>query len=178
MMISGVDITKRERTEGALRESEEKYRAIFNEALDGVVLLDFENGSVCDCNAEFERQTGRTLGELKKLRMWELRPPEKTEAARKKFIEIKEQGWGRSQDLEYRKPDGGITYIEFKSRVVTIGGRRYVQSISRDITEQRQSQELVRTAYDNSPLGIYILQDERLRYINAQFQRLTGYGEK
>jgi PAS domain S-box-containing protein len=43
------------------------------------------------------------------------------------------------------------------------------------VAERKQSEELFRTVSDSSPLGIYILRDERLQYINPQFQRLTGY---
>jgi PAS domain S-box-containing protein len=39
----------------------------------------------------------------------------------------------------------------------------------------RQSQELLRNIYESSPLGIYIMQDERLKYTNPQFQKITGF---
>ena len=47
-----------------------------------------------------------------------------------------------------------------------------------DITERKQAEELLKTVSDSSPLGIYILQDEKLQYTNPQFQELTGYSEK
>jgi PAS domain S-box-containing protein len=43
------------------------------------------------------------------------------------------------------------------------------------VRESRQYRELLQTISESSPLGIYILQDERLRYTNAQLQKLTGY---
>lgn len=51
-------------------------------------------------------------------------------------------------------------------------------SIVRDITERKQSEELLKTVSHNSPLGIYILQDNKLQYTNPQFQKFTGYHEK
>jgi PAS domain S-box-containing protein len=41
----------------------------------------------------------------------------------------------------------------------------------------RQSQELLRNIYESSPLGIYIMQDEKLQYTNPQFQKITGFGK-
>jgi PAS domain S-box-containing protein len=41
----------------------------------------------------------------------------------------------------------------------------------------RQSQELLRNIYESSPLGIYIVQDEKLQYTNPQFQKITGFGK-
>jgi PAS domain S-box-containing protein len=46
------------------------------------------------------------------------------------------------------------------------------------ITEHRQAAELLKTISDNSPLGIFILQDEKLQYTNPQFQKLTGFKGK
>ena len=130
------------RIEEAMRESEEKFRAIFNAARDGVVLVDFETGHISDCNPEFERQTGRKLEQLKKMKIWEIRPPEKMRAAREKFLEVKEEGVGGSAELEFQKPDGEVIPIEFKSKVVSIRGRQYLQSVARDITERRRLDQL------------------------------------
>jgi PAS domain S-box-containing protein len=48
-------------------------------------------------------------------------------------------------------------------------------SSGEDITDQKQSQELFQTISYNSPLGIYILQDEKLQYTNPHLQKITGY---
>jgi len=48
-------------------------------------------------------------------------------------------------------------------------------SSGEDITDQKQSQELFQTISHNSPLGIYILQDDKLQYTNPQLQKITGY---
>jgi PAS domain S-box-containing protein len=50
-------------------------------------------------------------------------------------------------------------------------------SSGEDITDQKQSQELLQTISDSSPLGIYILQDDKLQYTNPQFQKITGYSQ-
>jgi PAS domain S-box-containing protein len=51
-------------------------------------------------------------------------------------------------------------------------------SSGEDITEQKQYQELLQTISDSSPLGIYILQDDKLQYANPQFQKITGYSQQ
>ncbi len=47
-----------------------------------------------------------------------------------------------------------------------------------DITATQESEELHRVLADNSPASVYILQDNKLRYANLKFQKLTGYTEE
>ncbi|TAM45340.1 MAG: PAS domain S-box protein [Gammaproteobacteria bacterium] len=142
----GEDITERRRAEAALRETEERYRRIFAGARDGIVLIDAETGFVTDGNPEFERQCDRPLAQLKGMRIWELRPPDMREAARRKFEEVRATGSGGSAELGLQRPDGTVVPVEFVATRIRIGGREFLQSICRDITERkRAAQELRRT---------------------------------
>lgn len=46
-----------------------------------------------------------------------------------------------------------------------------------DITERKQAQDLFQTLADSSPVAIFIVQDDRFQFVNAQAQRLTGRSE-
>lgn len=133
--------TRHEKSEETIRISEEKYSAIFNEARDGIVLIDSETGSIIDCNPEFESQTGRELGQLKRMKIWEIRPPDMIESAKKKFLEVKMSGTGNSRELRFQKPNGESIPVEFLSNRIRIQGREYLQSFTRDITEQKRMEE-------------------------------------
>ncbi len=135
------DITERKRAEEALRDGEERYRAIFSEARDGIVLIDGETGYIVDCNPEFERETGRRIEQLKKMRIWELRPSEKMEMGRQNFYEVEARETGGGGEVEYQRPDGEIVPVEFAAKRVTIRGRKYHQSMVRDMTERKQAEE-------------------------------------
>jgi PAS domain S-box-containing protein len=134
------NISERKMWEETLKASEEKYRAIFNQARDGIVLIDsYKNpGTIVDCNAEFERQTGRSLAELREMKIWQIRPKDKTEVARKKFFEIRETGVGDVSGLDFETPEGRIINIEFTSKRVRIGDCYYQQSITRDVTHRKK----------------------------------------
>ncbi|NHJ86744.1 MAG: PAS domain S-box protein [Asgard group archaeon] len=124
-----------------IKEAEEKYRILFSEAREGIVLIDQETGIIVDANPEFIRQSGRTLEHLIKMKIWELRSEEKKEAAKEKFYEIIEAGIGRSAELDLIRPDGIIIPIEFLSRAIIIHGKKYLLSISRDITDWKISDQ-------------------------------------
>lgn len=127
-----------------LKGSGAKYRTLFNAAWDGIVVIDWETGEIVDCNPEFENQTGRTLKRLQKMTIWELGPGEKVEDARRTFFEVGDNGVGGSAELEFEKPDGEIIEIEFLTKAVTIEGKQYLQSISRDVTKRRKAEEALR----------------------------------
>jgi PAS domain S-box-containing protein len=135
------DITIRKKIEEKLQSREERYRSVFNEAIDGIVLINADTGMITECNPEFEKQTGRTQKELLNMKVWELRPPEKVALARSKFLEVRKQGQGGAQELEFLKPDGTITPIELLSKRVIIDGRDFLQSVTRDISERKKTEE-------------------------------------
>ncbi|MHA2136278.1 MAG: PAS domain S-box protein, partial [Candidatus Thorarchaeota archaeon] len=137
------NVTERKQAEQDLRESEEKYRAVFEEARDGIVLMNYETGQIIECNPEFERQTGRELETLTKMRIWEIRPPEKRKAARSKFHEVQRIGAGGSSELDFQRPDGRIIPIEFNAKVIRLQDAPIIQAITRDISNRRLVEEAI-----------------------------------
>ncbi|RMG03591.1 MAG: PAS domain S-box protein, partial [Nitrospirae bacterium] len=130
------ELDERRRAEERARESEAHFRMIFEQARDGIALIDPETGCVMESNPVFRNLTGRSEEELRKTPVWELRPPEMVEEARKKFYEIRERGEGGSAELHFQRPDGGVVPVEFVTRRVDFGGRKYHLSIVRDLSER------------------------------------------
>ncbi|MCK4266689.1 MAG: PAS domain S-box protein, partial [Thermoplasmata archaeon] len=129
-----------ERT-SALQESEGKFRAVFNQAIDGIVLINLENGQIVDCNLEFTRLSGRSLDLLRTMKMWELRPPDKINEAQETYNKITQEGQAGLEELDLQRPDGIIIPIEFKMQTVNIHGKEYLLSIARDITERKKAEK-------------------------------------
>ena len=134
MYTAAIDLLSK--TLVALQDSEEKHRAIFTEAKEGIVLIKRYFGQIVDANPEFERQTGRTLAELRQMKIWDIRPLELKEKAREKFLEISKAGEGSSSELTFLRPDGKEIPIAFSSKVIRLKDEEYIQSISKDITER------------------------------------------
>lgn len=144
------DITERKVIEQALRESEEKLSAIFEGALDGIVLID-DTGMIVDCNPEFRHQSGMTSDQLKQTRIWELRPADKAELTKKIFFEIMNAGSGGAAEFKFKQPDGNVIHIAVRGVILSIGGKCYLQCITHDISvnksielELREYQQLLR----------------------------------
>ena len=180
------DITERNLAREALKESEERYRAIFDNSRDGIVLVDRTSGSIVECNRAFEVQTGRTLEQLRLMKIWDVRPEDRIEAARQKFQDISKEGTGGSAELDFQKPDGQTVPVEFASRSVEIGGRQYLQSMVRDITEARQMAETVKLAYaelerifNATADGMCVIDSEfNVIRVNDAYASISGAGKQ
>jgi PAS domain S-box-containing protein len=123
-----MDVTGEKDARTSLSESEDRYRKLWELSTDGLVLINGETGEIIDCNAEFSILTGRTKDQLRRMCIWQTRPPELREAARKKFLEIAEQGLGGSSELSLERPDGTRVDVDFLSGVIQLEGKRVIQS--------------------------------------------------
>jgi PAS domain S-box-containing protein len=123
-----MDVTGEKNARVSLGESEDRYRKLWELSTDGLVLVNGETGEIIDCNAEFCIQTGRTKDHLRRMCIWQVRPPELQETARKKFLEIVEHGTGGSSELSFQRPDGTRVEVDFLSGAIQLEGKRVIQS--------------------------------------------------
>ena len=137
------DTSERRQAETELRESEEKFRAIFEGTRDGIVLID-DSGTIVDCNPEFVRQAGIKPERLEQMRIWEFRPADKMELAKEIFLQALKTGLPGTAEFKYKKPDGTVIQVEARGTIIFIGARRYLQCIVRDISESMRKETELR----------------------------------
>ncbi|MCB2181552.1 MAG: PAS domain S-box protein [Desulfobulbaceae bacterium] len=176
------DVTKRKLVEEKLVESEQKYRILFENSRTGNVLIDQQTGYIVDCNEAFEKITGRTLAELRELHIWDIRPPEKVEEAKRTFFEVSHIGSGGSDTLEYLKPDGTPVYSDFVTNTITINNHPYLLSVVLDVTNQKKaevalqaSEERFRMLTLHAPVGIFVADEQgSCLYTNKRWSEISG----
>ena len=147
-------LDERERAEAAVKESEERYRELVENANDIVFTLDLE-GNVTSINKAVESITGYSQAELLGMNMSEFLTPGSTETARH-MTERKLAGEERtSYEVDVRAKDGGTFTLEISSRLTIHEGKPVgVQGVARDITTRRQAEEALRLA-DQRALSEY-----------------------
>ena len=157
---------KAEMSEMAVKESEERYRELVENANDIVFTLDLE-GNITSVNKAVESVTGYRQSELLGTNMSEFLTPESTESARR-MTQIKLAGQERTNyEVEVRAKDGRRFTLEISSRLAMSHGKPAgVQGVARDITTRRQAEEALRQA-DQRALSEY----ERL------LERVTGLSQ-
>jgi PAS domain S-box-containing protein len=83
-----------------------------------------------------------------------------------------------NEKCDVRIKSGEPRTLLVSSDYVTINDKPCTITIQTDITERKQSEDLIRTIAHSSPLGIFIIQDDKFTYTNPHLQKLTGYSQE
>jgi len=120
-----------------LRESEVRYRRLFESAQDGILILDASTGRITDANPFLESLLGYDHGELLGKTLWDIGPFHDVTASRKSFVQLQTQKYVRYDDLPLETKTHEYKQVEFVSNVYMVDGEKVVQCNIRDITERR-----------------------------------------
>ena len=138
------DVTERKQVEAALRENERRYRTLFSQAMDGILLLDAE-GNIVDVNISFARMHGYTTEELLRMNLSQLDTTESLALAAARMRRIL-RGETIGFEVEHYHQDGRILPLDVAASAIDIDGNKYALAFHRDITERRRAeQELKRS---------------------------------
>ncbi|MHC4192314.1 MAG: PAS domain S-box protein [Planctomycetota bacterium] len=129
--------------EEALRESEQRYRAIFEQAADSIVLIDAETGELVEFNNKAHENLGYSREEFQKLKIPDFEIIESTDEVVKHIEKIVREG-ADTFETKHRTKDGQTRDIMVSSKAISIGGKNFCQSIWRDITERKKTEEALK----------------------------------
>ena len=138
------DITGRKRVEETLRESEKKYRALFETGSDAMVLAEVGTGRILDANEVCTAIYGYNRDELLKMTVMDL--SSEPEEARK-AVERRAQ---RIPLRYHRKKDGSLFPVDIIVNDLQLQGREVRIAAIRDITGQKQVEEVLRESEERA----------------------------
>jgi PAS domain S-box-containing protein len=161
-----IDITDRRRAEEALRESEEKYRALMDFAPTAILLSDSQ-GNLLEANRRAEELFGYSKAELLQMSYDRLHPPERLEAIHKTFAAVVTQSFGAISDTEVLSKDGRRVPVDITGSLIRYAGKAVAQGIFQDISERKQAEAALKDSEQKLRLlaaQLLTIQDrERLR---------------
>ncbi|MFX1569117.1 MAG: PAS domain S-box protein [Promethearchaeota archaeon] len=140
-----LDITDRKHIEQKLRESEKKFRRVFEDSPFSIVLINPE-GEIVDCNPATEKYSGYEKDELvdKNFRDLSLIHPKFLPFLQKTFNRLLKEEKIFNTDIQMYKKSGDLIWINLQASRVKLVGETFFQVIIHDINKQKKADLLIR----------------------------------
>jgi PAS domain S-box-containing protein len=182
-LSSGEDITERKQAEAALKESERRFRTIFEGAIDGILLADIETKKFHTGNAMICKMLGYSLEEIKNLSVMDIHPQESLPFVMEQFDKLAKEEITKTSELPVKRKDGSVFYAEISTVMLKLDGGSYLMGTFRDIAERKQaekelreSEERFRRAFENANTGVCLVDLEgNLTRVNSKMCEIFGY---
>ena len=176
------ELTERERTEQALRESEERYGTLVENSLTGIYMD--RDGKIVFANRRFAEIFGYSKEELADMESWKLVHPEDrplTDAIRAKRVK------GEETPAEYETrgltKDGEAIWVLRRNTLIEYQGKPAILGNVVDVTERKrtekalwESEEKYHTLFDYDPNSIFVLDPETFEVLDVNVRALEIYG--
>jgi PAS domain S-box-containing protein len=175
---------QRERAEEAIRQSEQLYRTVVEQATEYISLIDFETRQIVGSNPAFREALGYTEEELGHTTLYDIVAHDR-ESIDRNARRVLEKGSYSLGERKHRRKDGSLVDVEVSASTLAYGGREVVCVVGRDVTarrrkeeELRESQRTLTTLMSNLPGMAYRCRNDpdwTMEFISAGCSELTGY---
>ncbi len=163
------DITKRKLYEHNLQEAEVRYRTVFDQSPDGILIMD-DKGNFIEFNEAAHSQLGYSREEFAKLGIADIDPVESPEEIQGSLDCLLDKGKAEF-DVRHITKDGEVRDVHVITQVMVLSGQTVFHTIWRDITEHKRAEEVLATSLrlqkailDNVPFMAW-LKDVEGRFI-------------
>ncbi len=177
-----MDITDTRKAEDKSKASESKYQSFFQLAREGILIIDYNTGTILDANAEFQRQSGYNLPSLQRKKIWELQATNFRIEAEKSFFRFKENRGGLISWNLCENQNGKVLPVEISAQKIILEDKNLILCMVRDTTEReamiralKLASEEWRRSFDALDDVIMLVSpDFKIRRANMAASRLLG----
>jgi PAS domain S-box-containing protein len=164
------------------RESEARYRALFNGSADGILVADIETKTFKYANPALSRMLGYTEDELRTMGVPDIHPKDAIQSVVAEFETLARGDKTLAMDIPCLRKDGSVVYADINVTRITIDGRLCNAGFFRDITERKRAEE-EREQMLRRQQGLSLVQqsllapaplEDKLRSITDSIVRLFG----
>ena len=178
---------KRRQTDEALKESEKRYRMLFEKAGDAIFILQAEGteaGKVVDTNQSAAEMHGYTVDELLAMNIKDLDTPAVAKQAPGRIRSMLAGEWIKAE-ITHRRKDGSVFPVEISAGLLELGDHKYILAFDRDISERKQAEKALKeselkhkTLVHNIPGMVYRGYSDWSAEIISGSEEICGYTNK
>jgi PAS domain S-box-containing protein len=139
------DVTERRQAAEKLKESEQRFKTIFDNAADGILLADAETKKFYLGNKAICQMLGCKPEEIKNLTVSDIHPKKHLSSVIRVFEKQTRKEITVAEDVPVKRKDGSVFYVDINTFPITLGGKTYLMGIFRDITEHKKIEEELNT---------------------------------
>ena len=143
-LVMAIDVTERSEALKQLRESEQRFRRMFDIVSIGIAQADAQTGQFILFNRRFAEIAGYPAEDLRQMTFKQLTHPEDAEEDTRKFFEARDGKVPQYiNEKRYLRPDGSVVWVRVNASFVRDADGRALQSIGviEDITEQKRARD-------------------------------------
>ncbi len=141
------DITDRKQAEKDLKESEARYKALFEASADGIIIADMEDRQFKFVNPAMCKMFGYSEKEFMKLGVKDIHPQEDLEHVNSEFEAQAKGEKTLAQNLPCLRKDGTIVHTDISSTACVIDGKKCMVGFFRDISERERAKKVETALY-------------------------------
>jgi PAS domain S-box-containing protein len=174
------------KAEQALRESEARYKAIFNSATEGITVAEIETRRFRYANPTICKMFGYTEEELRRMTVPDISPKEFMQQANLEFDAHTRGEREISHNVPCLRKNGTLFYADINSTNVVIDQRPCNVGFFTDTTQHKRAEESLRDSqarykaiFESAREGILVadIETKRFKYANPAICKMLGYTE-
>jgi PAS domain S-box-containing protein len=176
---ASIDVTEQNRAERALRESELRFRAVYERSPIGIALVDSNDGRFLQVNPKFCEIAGRQEEELLRSNVASITHPDDVGHSDEILHQLAEEKLPKYElEKRYLRPDGSARWVRVNVVPMWDKGdeRRWQLGLVEDITERKQSEEAIAALMQELRQARKKLTEEKL-YLEQEINTQLGLGE-
>jgi len=178
------DITERKRTEEMLKEAEQRYHALFDQAPIGVLIVDPETAAFVEFNDYASRQLGYSRENFEKLTIPDIEAKESKAEVWLHIAKMVKDGGGEFETL-HRANDRTVKNTLVSTKTIKLAGKTFLHCIFHDISEIRLAQKALmesetqyRQLVELAQEGVWLLDNDYVTtFVNPRMAQMLGYVE-
>ena len=181
------NLTERKWAEDALKQSDELYRSVVEQAAENIFVVEAETKRILETNPAFRTMLGYTAEELKVMTLYDV-VAHSRESVDTNTGRILEEGRHFIGERRYRRKDGSLVDVEVSVSAIRYGGVEAMCVVAHDATERKRTERVLqesevkyRSLVEHIPAITYMEAPDmgepewNLLYVSPQVEDLLGY---